>query len=112
MPTLERGRIIRVEVNDPQGRNPKVRPIVVLDCSVSPMIGVAISGEFGSQPELEVELPWNSDPRRVGTQLSKPCAAICNWLVEFRDTQIVDLKGLVPADRLQTIQQKVDSLSE
>jgi mRNA-degrading endonuclease toxin of MazEF toxin-antitoxin module len=60
-----RGRIVWVELLDPQGRNPKCRPAVI----VSPDADIRAAGEVWlvgistqldeAAPEAQVELPWH-----------------------------------------------------
>ena len=82
---LRRGRIVWIELLDPQGRNPKRRPAVVLTdtpdiradgvllvAGVSPALGLAAPG-------LGVALPYNPTGR-VSTKLRKPCEVVCDWL--------------------------------
>jgi mRNA-degrading endonuclease toxin of MazEF toxin-antitoxin module len=72
------GRIVWVEVADPQGRNPKRRPAVIVtpteEIQPDGMVRVvAISTQFeAAPPEVQVELPW--DRRGTAkTQLRQPC---------------------------------------
>ena len=72
MPSLCRGRIVWVELPDPQGRNPKCRPAVIVTPSadIKPdgeVWVVAISSQTDAAPaEVQVELPWDrrDHPRR------------------------------------------------
>lgn len=82
MPTLCRGRIVRVEVLDPQGQNPKCRPAVILTptAEIRPdgsVALVAITSSVNAAPaEVQVALPWHRQGR-VGTKLNKPSVAVC-----------------------------------
>jgi hypothetical protein len=66
MSTPERGRIIWAEVPDPQGRNPKPRPLVILTATeeIQPegmVQWAAISSQLDQAPaEVQVELPWHA----------------------------------------------------
>jgi mRNA-degrading endonuclease toxin of MazEF toxin-antitoxin module len=112
MPALCRGRIVWVELLDPQGRNPKRRPAVV----VSPdediheegdVWVVAISSQLGESPaEVQVELPWHNQghPR---TGLKERCAAVCTWLVRVPVASIQGLGGVVPGRQLLDIQMRI-----
>lgn len=85
MPNLCRGRIVRVEILDPQNRNPKRRPAVIVTPTeeILPdgeVILVAITGSVNAAPaEAQVALPWHAQGH-TGTRLTKPSVAVCNWL--------------------------------
>ncbi|MFL5241914.1 MAG: type II toxin-antitoxin system PemK/MazF family toxin [Gemmataceae bacterium] len=104
MPQPERGRIVWVELPDPQGRNPRRRPVVILTSneeiqSGESLVGVAISTTFDpSHSEEQVELPWHraGHPR---TGLNKRCAAQCKWLIEFEESSIEEYGGVVPGKK-------------
>ena len=82
MARLCRGRIVWVELLDPQGRNPKRRPAVVItpDPDIrddSEVLVVAISSQTDEAPnEVLVELPWDRQGH-TRTQLKERCAAVC-----------------------------------
>jgi hypothetical protein len=80
-----RGRIVWVEISDPQGRNPKCRPAVIVTANedIRPdaevwVVGISSRLDVGPA-EVQVELPWDrrGHPR---TGLRERCAAICTWL--------------------------------
>ena len=85
MSQLSRGRIVWVELLDPQGRNPKCRPAVI----VTPDADIRADGEVWivaistqldeAAAEDQVELPWDrrGHPR---TGLRERCAAVCTWM--------------------------------
>jgi mRNA-degrading endonuclease toxin of MazEF toxin-antitoxin module len=79
---LCRGRIVWVELLDPQGCNRKCRPAVIVtpDADIradGDVWMIAISTQLGEAPaEVQVELPW--DPRgHPRTGLKERCAAVC-----------------------------------
>ena len=83
--SLHRGQIVYVTVSDPQGRNPKRRPAIVLtptdeiaeDGSVQL---VAISNPTEHAPsEHQVLLPWHPQGQ-CGTRLRQESAAVCTWV--------------------------------
>src|SRR5438552_7296188 len=82
---LCRGRIVWVQLPDPQGRNPKCRPAVVVtpDADIradGEVWVVAISTQLDQAPaEAQVELPWDrrGHPR---TGLRERSAAVCTWM--------------------------------
>jgi len=99
------GRIVWVELLDPQGRNPKVRPAVVVtptheivpegDVQV-----VAITGVTDAAPPEECfPLPWlaTGHPK---TGLSKPSVAVASWQAVVPTGKIQRSKGVVPTPQL------------
>jgi mRNA-degrading endonuclease toxin of MazEF toxin-antitoxin module len=104
----ERGRIIRATVLDPQGRNPKVRPLVIVSRtedikSGETFLAVAISGELPKPlPDSYVRLPWHPQ-RHPRTGLKKDCAAICTWYVTLTEADITEYGGIVPSAQMQAI---------
>ena len=64
---LQQGRIVWVELLDPQGRNPKRRPAVVLTPTAEihadgDVIVAALSSQIDqSPPDVSVEVPWHRD---------------------------------------------------
>jgi mRNA-degrading endonuclease toxin of MazEF toxin-antitoxin module len=82
---LCRGRIVRVEVLDPQDRNPKCRPavIVIPTEDIRPdgeVVLVAITSSVNAAPaERQVALPWHAQGQ-AKTRLTKPSVAVCDWV--------------------------------
>jgi hypothetical protein len=115
---LTSGRIIWADVPDSAGRNPKRRPIVVLQHLVRPakeieVVGVAVTGTLPKPlPQDYVTLPWQRD-RRVRTLLDKPAAAVCSWVVrlKFADEGQLTMGGFVDGRLLETIVAKVNELA-
>jgi mRNA-degrading endonuclease toxin of MazEF toxin-antitoxin module len=112
VPDLRFGRIVRVELLDPQGRNPKVRPAVILTPTheivpTGDVQVVAITGEVGAAPAAEcVALPWlaTGHPK---TGLSKPSVAVVTWLATVPVRDIRSARGLVPAPQLLDITRRI-----
>jgi mRNA-degrading endonuclease toxin of MazEF toxin-antitoxin module len=108
MTPLEQGRIVWVELFDPQGRNPKVRPAVIVTSTPEiPLDGivvvVAISTQLDSAPDdVCVEIPWHRDghPR---TKLNARNVAICTWAVPIEVVSIVNTGGRVPLKQMTQI---------
>ncbi|MDY3552718.1 type II toxin-antitoxin system PemK/MazF family toxin [Gemmata sp. JC717] len=79
---LQQGRIVWVELLDPQGRNPKRRPAVVLTptAEIEPggeIVVAALSTQLDQSPaDVSVELPWHRDghPR---TKLNRRAVVVC-----------------------------------
>ncbi len=108
MANLCRGRIVWVELIDPQGRNPKCRPAVVVTSDEEirdegEVWVVAISTQLDEAPaEDQVELPWHRSghPR---TGLKERCSAVCTWMERVSVTAIRGLAGVVPGRQLLDI---------
>jgi mRNA-degrading endonuclease toxin of MazEF toxin-antitoxin module len=102
------GRIVWVELLDPQGRNRKCRPAVIVtpDADLQPdgtVWVVAISSQLDEAPaEALVQLPWHrgGHPR---TGLKEPCAAVCAWMEQVNVTDIQGYAGTVPGRQLLDI---------
>jgi hypothetical protein len=115
VPPLEQGRIVWAEVLDPGGRNRKRRPLVILTPSGQvppgePQIAVAVTTRLERPlPTGYVRLPWHPQ-KRVKTRLSEPCAAVCTWLVEVREEDILERAGIVPEQQLAEIVRLVNEL--
>lgn len=100
---LQQGRIIWVELRDPQGRNPKRRPAVILTSTSEirddgEVVIAALSSQIDqSPPEVSVEVPWhrNGHPR---TKLNRRNVVVCNWLTTLSVAAIrpEDIGGSVP----------------
>jgi mRNA-degrading endonuclease toxin of MazEF toxin-antitoxin module len=115
VPQPERGRIVWVELPDPQGRNPKCRPVVILTANEEiqlgeSLVGAAISTTFDpSHSKEHVELPWHRSGHPK-TGLNKRSVAVCNWLIEFEEAAIQEFAGVVPGKKLIEILQKVAAM--
>lgn len=83
---LSQGRIVWVELLDPQGHNPKRRPAVILTPTAEirtdgEVVVAALSSQIDqSPPEVSVPVPWqpNGHPR---TKLNRRNVVVCTWLV-------------------------------
>ena len=112
MSPLCRGRIVWVELLDPQGRNRKCRPaaIVTPDAEIQPdgeVWVVAISTQLDAAPaEDQVELPWDrrAHPR---TGLKERCAAVCTWMEKVSVASIQGCAGIVPGRQLLDILSRI-----
>ncbi len=115
MSPLCRGRIVWVELPDPQGRNPKCRPAVIVtpDAEIQPdgeVWVVAISSQRQAAPaEDQVELPWDrrGHPR---TGLKERCAAVCTWMEKVSVASIQEYAGIVPGRQLLDILSRIKPL--
>ena len=114
---LSQGRIVWVELLDPQGRNPKRRPAVVLTptAEIRPdgdVVVAALSSQTDqSSPAVSVEVPWHRDghPR---TKLNRQNVVVCTWLVALPVAVIrpADVGGTVPFAQMARILEIVRSL--
>jgi mRNA-degrading endonuclease toxin of MazEF toxin-antitoxin module len=101
-----------VELPDPQGRNPKCRPAVIVtpDAEIradGDVWVVGISTQLGEAPaDVQVELPWDrrGHPR---TGLRERCAAVCTWMEKVSVAAIQDCAGTVPGRQLLDIQTRI-----
>jgi mRNA-degrading endonuclease toxin of MazEF toxin-antitoxin module len=116
---LQQGRIVWAELLDPQGRNPKRRPAVVLTPTAEiradgEVVVAALSSQIDQSPaDASVELPWqpNGHPR---TKLNKRNVVVCTWLVALPvgSIQPGDIGGTVPFAQMARVLETVRSLAE
>ena len=84
------GDIVFAEMLDPQGRNPKVRRVVVLTTDRQldrgvPVVVAAITSTLPSSPGPEfVVLPWHNN-RHPKTGLRIRSAVVCSWITSFQE---------------------------
>jgi mRNA-degrading endonuclease toxin of MazEF toxin-antitoxin module len=101
-----------VELLDPQGRNPKCRPAVIVtpDAEIQPdgaVWVVGITTQLDEAPaEVQVELPWHrgGHPR---TGLKERCAAVCTWMEKVNVSAIQGFAGVVPGRQLLDILSRI-----
>ncbi len=91
---LQIGDVLLVEtVSDPTGQNLKTRPVVLVS-DVEQLYGVAVSTQFDLPLQAHEVLLYDGKTRNR-TGLSKPCVALCDWVVGFEVSQIVKKLGHV-----------------
>ena len=79
------GRVVWLNVSDPQGGNPKRRPCLILDIDSNGTVVacVATTSRFDAAALRDDEIPRPSgtpdNPSRLG--LDRPTVAKCSWLV-------------------------------
>jgi mRNA-degrading endonuclease toxin of MazEF toxin-antitoxin module len=102
MPILAQGAVVLVQVADPRGQNPKIRPAIVTSSNEDiqerrPLSLVAITSNVVEPlPENQLELPWDlAGKARSG--LKKRSAAVCDWLVTVEQDHIERIIGHLPA---------------
>ena len=109
----KQGDIAWVLMADPQGRNHKTRPFVIVsDVDSLPddsaLVGVAVSSQVPHPiPTSQVALPW-SLPRHPVTGLCKPSVAIYDWFGSFTKGEIENIRGRVPGNRMVQIMEHVN----
>ncbi len=62
-------------------------------------------------PDDHVMLPW-SRPWHPRTGLNMPNAAVCRWLMQVEESQIMERMGIVPARKLVKINDILRQLDE
>lgn len=104
---LRQGSIVWIEVPDPRG-NLKRRPVVVVTATHeivldAPIVGVAVSTRVSKPPRnVEVSMPW-SPMGHPATRLRRECAAVADWLVRFKASDVRSVEGYVPQRTLLRI---------
>lgn len=114
---LQQGRIVWAELLDPQGRNPKRRPAVVLTPTAEirsdgEVVVAALSSQIDqAPPQVSVPVPWHRDghPR---TKLNRRNVVVCSWLVTLPVASIQpdDIGGIVPFAEMARVLEIVRSL--
>ena len=108
---LVTGRIVWAEIADLNGVR-KSRPAVIVTPSdkivpTEPFDVIAITSRIVNPlPDDHVLLPWQHQghPR---TGLNRKCAAVCSWLTQIVDTEIMDVAGIVPSPIMAEILARV-----
>ncbi len=116
---LQQGRIIWLERLDPQGRNPKRRPAVILTPTGEiradgEIVVAAISSQVDQSPaDLSVEVPWHRDGHSR-TKLNRRNVVVCTWRVTLPVASIKpdDIGGLVPFAQMARVLEIVSSLED
>jgi hypothetical protein len=108
VPKPEQGRIILVEVSDPQGRNVKIRPAVIIseteqiqrDGRIS---CVAITSSLPDELSDDLVLLPYHPAGKVRSGLRKRSAAMYSWLFEIEEDRIEKYIGVIPFELLSEI---------
>lgn len=93
--------LLAAGILDPQGRNPKNRPVVITELFVGPDLEleievIAITTLIPDPlPTSHVLLPWQQ-PRHPRTGLNKRAAVVVNWMTRITPDRVLDLLGFVP----------------
>jgi mRNA-degrading endonuclease toxin of MazEF toxin-antitoxin module len=112
------GHIVIVsDVLDPQGRNSKDRPCVVVGVSSADdaetlyrVVGITTSLPAELTPD-HVPIPWQR-PRHPETGLNERNAALCSWVVRVDESRIIRRIGDTPPRRLLEIAEALKRLAE
>lgn len=105
---IQQGSIVWARFDDPQGRNPKCRPAVIVTptneiVEGGTLVAVAATSTLTDPlPAHHIALPWHPS-RHPKTLLRKRCVAICDWLVTIQPSQIENVGGTVPQGVLMAI---------
>ncbi len=101
---ISAGRIVWAPVLDPNEKNLKVRPLVVVEAPKEDRFAaVAVTTSIEPFDEQTcVRLPWHRDehPR---TKLRSKCIARCDWVVRLNVADISHTGGTVPEFILNAI---------
>ena len=115
VPNVRYGHIVWAVVRDRYGFR-KRRPAIVLTPTREirddlPLVVMAVTTSFPDPPpDRHVALPWNPDPRRVGTRLACRSAAVVYWLDTVYIDEIEEVKGVVPPRTMAEIQRQLAEL--
>ena len=116
-PGLRYGRIVWATFRDRNGFR-KDRPAVVLTPTGEvaddvPLVLMGVTTRFAEPPPPNhVPLPWNPDPRRVGTRLARRSAAVVDWLDTCYADEVIDLAGDVPGALMAELRRRVQELRD
>lgn len=112
MPRIERGTIFFATYADPQGRNPKHRPTLVVSVDGECIHCVAISHTIHDPPtDNEILLPYaERGPCRTG--LTKKSAAICNWPVLVQAGDVTEVSGILPPRYMKAVVERIAANAE
>jgi hypothetical protein len=109
------GRVVWVTISDPQGRNPKCRPAVILTPTdeITPdgevwVVGITTSFEL-APPEVQTELQF--DPRgNCRSGLRERSWAVSTWVARVPLSAIEGYAGTIPGAQMAEIHQKIQGL--
>lgn len=106
MPAI--GEIVSVvDMLDPNGRNPKLRPAIVVAATDSGFIVVAISSRLDiATDSTHVMLPWESGghPR---TGLNRKSAAVCFWYEIVTEDRFITTGKRVTQQHVEAIRERM-----
>jgi len=110
-PPLIKGRVVRAEVPDPAGRNPKNRRCVVVEPPTGQpqrILIVGITTELDSSPhDHYVPLEWGPN---CWSGLSEESAALCTWSIEIDESAVATTRHFIRPQYVLAILAKMESL--
>ena len=116
MLTRQFGEIILASaILDPQGRNSKDRPVVIVTPQEeidldSTLDVVAITTLIPDPlPDDHVLLPWQT-PRHPRTGLNKKCAAVGKWLMVIDSIRVIRRLGFIPGEQRKELMAVLERL--
>jgi hypothetical protein len=120
VPSLVQGRIVWLEVLGEEGRNPKTRPVVIVDqdpASISPdahLHGVCVTTQISAElRSFCVPLPYRKrGGHNVLTKLNQQSNAVCTWQIAFLASKIIHFGGLVEPKHMRVIQEKLKEIQD
>src|SRR5262245_60953780 len=97
-----RGQVVNAPVLDPQGRNLKIRPCVVIACTETRVAIVGITSTLGEiGPSDRVDLPFSPNPASpCYTGLRRESAANCAWQTVVGVEEVVEVIGHIDSTDL------------
>src|SRR5262245_17460233 len=111
-PPFSRGQIVWVAVPDPQGRNLKERPCVVVGCSDTHVAVIGVTSTLDALDAADrVDLPYSNDPAHpCYTGLKRPSAADCHWQEIVKVGEVASVMGHLLPEHLGRIVTRVREL--
>ena len=112
---VKQGDIVWAVRADPQGRNEKRRPFVVMTLSEEIREGetIVVAAITTTLPnpltDEYVDIPWHRNGSAL-TRLRKRCAVHCGWIDELALDAVEQTRGRVSGGKLLEILQKVNDL--
>jgi mRNA-degrading endonuclease toxin of MazEF toxin-antitoxin module len=110
--------IVFAHVLDPNGRNPKIRRVVVLtpDDALAAGFPIVVAGVTGTLPDPltadYVKLPYKNPPgRHPKTGLTKDAAVLCSWIVPIAPDDIHGRSGFVPPALMAIVHSKTAAMA-
>lgn len=94
----------------------KRRPLLIITATRDilldqPIVGLAVTTTFPDPPPLNcVPLPWQPEGHPA-TGLRRRSAAVCNWPVVLRPSEIDQIAGYVPTKTLLRVLSRVAEIS-
>jgi mRNA-degrading endonuclease toxin of MazEF toxin-antitoxin module len=112
------GQIVIVSgLLDPQRRNPKDRPCIIIEEPASDDVdrSYLVVGITTTLPDVltpdHIPIPWQR-PRHPETGLNERNAALCTWVAQVDESRIIRRIGDTPPRRLLEIAEALKRLSE